>query len=327
MGRGAQRRAVLPWLLASLVAAAIGARDGDLLEREEIALDGTLLPERITPEQRVELRGRLEAVAGRARLWRIAYESDGLRVAGFLAAPAGGGSRPCVIYNRGGNDEHGPVGEMRAAFVLGTLAARGYVVVASQYRGAGGGEGRDEFGGADVDDVLHLVPLLEELPEADASRLGMVGWSRGGLMTYLALTRTDRVRAAVVGGAVADSFQLLARRPEMAEVYGRLVPGWGERREEVVAARSPIRWPERLAARTPILLLHGTADWRVHPTQSLRMAAALLALRRPFRLVLLEGGSHGLSEHRAEVDELVGEWLDRYVRDGARWPELEPHGD
>lgn len=314
-------------MLAALAPAAAGARDGDLLEREEIALDGGLLPERITSEQRAELRGRLDAVAGRARLWRIVYESDGLRVAGFLAAPAEGGQRPALIYNRGGNDEHGLLGEMRAALVLGPLAARGYVVAASQYRGAGGGEGRDEFGGADVDDVLHLVPLLEDLPEADASRLGMVGWSRGGLMTYLALGRTDRVRAAVVGGAVVDSFQLLARRPEMAAVYSRLVPGWTERREQALAARSPIRWPERLAAGTPILLLHGTADWRVDPTQSLRMAAALLALRRPFRLVLLEGGSHGLAEHAAEVDELIGAWLDRYVRDGARWPELAPHGD
>lgn len=313
------------WLLAALLPALAAARDGDLLEREEIALDATLLPPRITPTERAELGDRLEPIRGAVRLWRIVYESDELPVQGFLAVPAPGGVRPGVLFNRGGNDEFGLLGDLRAALVLGGLAARGYVVVASQYRGAHGAPGHDEFGGADVDDVLNLVPLLEKLPEADAGRLGMVGWSRGGLMTYLALARTDRVRAAVVGGGLADSFQLLARRPEMVAVYSRLVPGWAERREEALVERSPLRWPERLAAETPILLLHGAADQRVDPTQSLRMAAALLALRHPFRLVVLEGGSHGLSEHRAEVDELIGDWLDRYVRDGEGRFEAEPH--
>lgn len=266
-------------------------------------------------------------MSGRVRLWRIVYESDGLPVSGFLAAPVGEAPVPGVIFNRGGDDENGLLGDMRAAFLLGPLAARGYVVVASQYRGAHGAPGHDELGGADVDDVLHLIPLLETLPEADAGRLGMVGWSRGALMTYLALARTERFRAAVVAGAVSDSVQLLAQRPEMAEVYARLVPGWDGDRERALIARSPIRWPERLAAETPLLILHGSADARVDPVQSLRMAAALLAIRRPFRLVMLEGGSHGLSEHRSEVERLIGDWLDRYVRDGRAWPALEPHGD
>ena len=56
------------------------------------------------------------------------------------------------------------------------------------------------------------------------------------------------------------------------------------------------------------------------------MADALFARRHPFRLVFFEGGDRGLSEYREEVDRLVGEWLDRYVRDGLLWPSLEPHG-
>lgn len=312
-------------LLGLLVPVVARAADGDVLAREEVTLDASLLPARITPEERSELRAGVEEVSGRARLWRIVYESDGLPVSGFLVEPVAEGTFPGVIYNRGGDDTAGLLGELRAALLLGPLAARGYVVVASQYRGAHGASGRDEFGGADVDDVLHLIPLLEGLSEADAGRLGMIGWSRGGLMTYLALTRTDRIRAAVVGGGVADSFQLLARRPEMADVYSRLVPEWGRDREKALVARSPIRWPGRLAAETPLLLLHGSADRRVDPTQSLRMAAALLAIRRPFRLVVLEGGSHGLAEYRSEVERLVADWLDRYVRDERAWPDLDPH--
>jgi dienelactone hydrolase len=74
------------------------------------------------------------------------------------------------------------------------------VVVGSQYRGAAGSEGKDEFGGADLNDVMNLLPLLEALPNADPSRIGMAGFSRGALMTYLALTKTDRIKAAVVAG-------------------------------------------------------------------------------------------------------------------------------
>ena len=53
---------------------------------------------------------------------------------------------------------------------------------------------------------LHLIPLLESLPQTDTSRTGMYGWSRGGLMTYLALTKTHRIRAAVIGGGMSDAF-------------------------------------------------------------------------------------------------------------------------
>ncbi len=69
-----------------------------------------------------------------------------------------------------------------------------------------GGEGREEFGGADVDDVLNLIPLLGSFPQADTSRIGMYGRSRGGMMTYIALTKTDRIAAAIVDAGEANLF-------------------------------------------------------------------------------------------------------------------------
>ena len=98
------------------------------------------------------------------------------------------------------------------------------------------------------------------------------------------------------------------------------------RRDQALAERSAVRWPEKLNPATPILLLHGSADWRVDPGQVLAMTSKLYALRRPFRLVFFEGGDHGLTHYRDEVDRLAREWLDRYVRDGKAWPSLEPHG-
>ena len=72
------------------------------------------------------------------------------------------------------------------------------MVVASQYRGNDGGEGMEEFGGADVNDIFNLIPVLDQNPKADTSRIGMEGTSRGGMMTYLCLKRSCRFKAAVV---------------------------------------------------------------------------------------------------------------------------------
>ena len=134
----------------------------------------------------------------------ITYLSDGLKVKGYLLAPTKGEKLPCVIFNRGGNREFGALTDLSVAAFLVRVASWGYVVVASQYRGNAGGEGKEEFGGKDVNDVLNLLPLLKSLPQADATRVGMYGWSRGGMMTYLALAKTDQIAAAIVGGGLTD---------------------------------------------------------------------------------------------------------------------------
>jgi dipeptidyl aminopeptidase/acylaminoacyl peptidase len=293
---------------------------------------------------------RAKAAATKITLERIIYVSDGLEVEGYVARPkeTDGEKLPCVIFNRGGNRSFGELSPMRAALLMGRLATRGYVVAASNYRGNGefgrekypgericseceqhiGGVGREEFGGAEVNDILNLIPVLEQMPEADTARMGLFGWSRGGMMTHLALKKTDRFKAAIVGAGVADAAAGIEQRPGMAEhVYSELVPGWDdpEKRAAAVAARSAVLWADALPENTPILILHGTADWRVDPTQALDMARALLEARRPFRLVMLEGGDHGLSEYWDESDRLVDHWLDTYVRDGKSWPSLDPH--
>ena len=155
----------------------------------------------------------------------------------------------------------------------------------------------------------------------------MYGWSRGGMMTYLALSRTTNICAAVIGAGPADLVGWPVVRQDMeTNVFAQIIPGYATNRDAMLRSRSALYWPEKLYSRTPILLLHGTADWRVEPTDSLRMATVLLEHKHPFRLVMLEGGDHGLSEHRAEVDRQVKDWLDQYVRDRKPWPSLQPHG-
>ncbi len=269
----------------------------------------------------------LLAVLETVSMASIAYRSEGLAIAGALAQPRAPGRYPCLIYNRGGTGEGGALGPDEIAGTLARIASWGYVVVASQYRGGPGSEGADEFGGSDLADVLALIPLLEGLPAADAGRIGMWGWSRGGLMTYRAVAATSRIAAAVIVAGVADAFDYMARRPDMEqEVFSRLIANYRPQRLVALTVRSAIRWPDMLCKQTPLLLMHGGADRRIHPSQSLRMAAALHEHGHPFRLLLLEGGDHALSEYRAELFDTARAWLDRYVRDRRPWPSLEPHG-
>ncbi len=257
------------------------------------------------------------------------YKSDGLKVKGYMAHPKDTThSYPVIIYNRGGNREFGSLNEYKMAYIIAKVASWGYVVVASQYRGNDGGEGIEEFGGADVNDIINLMTMTENLSFADTESMGMYGWSRGGMMTYLALMQTKKIKAAAVGGAVSNLKVMdESRNGEMGEhVYSQLMPGYQRNKDSVMAIRSAVFHADKLPKTTPILLLHGTADWRVIPEESLHMSLELQKEKVPYRLVMLEGGDHGLSEYRDEVNELVKDWFLKYVTNGQALPNLEPHG-
>jgi dipeptidyl aminopeptidase/acylaminoacyl peptidase len=188
------------------------------------------------------------------------------------------------------------------------FAKSGYVVLGSQYRGNDGGEGRDEFGGRDVDDVLNLVPLARELGNVDLENVYMVGHSRGGMMVYLALKRGMRVAAAVAWGAPTDLEELGRERPAMVRyVYSEIIPHFLSRPADALRARSALSWPERLE--TPLLLLHGDADRRVPARQAIELAARLKALGRPCELILFPGGDHVLSNDLDEAIEKMKEFF------------------
>jgi dipeptidyl aminopeptidase/acylaminoacyl peptidase len=296
------------------------AQDGNVVERTRY-----YIPEASIAQARSSVPD-IDQLLELVEVYRITYLSDGLRVKGFLVQPAAEGPHPAVIFNRGGNRDFGVVNDQLLLRLLIPMANWGYVVVASQYRGNDGSEGQDEFGGADVNDVLNLIPFLAHVPQADTTRIGMMGGSRGGLMTYLALARTTRIKAAVVQAGLTDAFRSVSERPEMGRVFAETALGYAINADSVLATRSPIRWVEKLCPTTPILILHGTADWRVSPKDAMDMADSLYAHQRPFRLQLFEGGDHGLTEYRTEAQAAMRSFLDRYVRNGEHWPSLEPHG-
>ena len=257
----------------------------------------------------------------------ITYLSDGLKVKGFLVVPKKGGYYPCIIYNRGGNRDYGAITLSNQVSILARLASWGYVVVASQYRGNGGSEGQEDFGGKGVHDVLNLLPLLAAQRKANTSRVGMYCWSRGGMMTYLALSKTDKIKGAVIGGAPVDLISDLERRPAMEKhVFAPLIPNYTANPKKELKARSAY-WPEQLCKTTPILLLQGSAHWRTNPEDAPLMANKLYKTQHPFRLVFFESGAHGVIEYRDEMYQMAKNWLDTYVGDRKPWPSLEPYGN
>jgi len=268
----------------------------------------------------------ISSAAKNVGFYHITYLSDGLKVKGYLAVPKKPGKYPCVIFNRGGNREFGAITDIVFLRLIGKLAASGYVVAASQYRGNAGGEGEEEFGGKDVNDVLNLIPFFSQLPQADTSRIGMFGWSRGGMMTYLALTKTTKIKAAVVGSGMADLFKTIESRPEFDTLWADLIPHFTDNKQEALKQRSATYFADKINKNTPILILQGTGDWRVPTNQVLDLVNIFYRNKQPIRFILYEGGQHSLGEFWDDVTRQIESWFNTYLRDGKPWPSLEPHG-
>lgn len=257
----------------------------------------------------------------------ITYWSDSLKIEAFAAIPKKEGKYPVIIYNRGGNRDFGALqlfkGKFKypVAYFFTQLAKEGYIVIGCNYRGCGNSEGKDQFGGNDVNDILNLIEVLKEIPQADVSKIGMYGWSRGGMMTYLALTKTNQIKAAIVGGAPTD--KTIMDRPEMeTTVYAELIPDYWKNKEVELKKRSACFFADQFSKEVPILMLHGNADWRVKSTQPLKLALKLEKHRVPYRLKIFEGGDHGLRTFRTEVNKEVLSWFDRFLKKNEPAPDM-----
>lgn len=298
------------------------AQDGKILQKEPLVLADSIL-------RRIDsLDSTVSQALKTVNLYRITYLSDGLQVIGFMAEPKQKGKYPCIIANRGGRWNFSLWKPFLVAFYLGRMASWGYVVVASQYRGSSdGGEGKEEYGGKDVNDVMNLVPLLSQSLKADTSRIGMYGESRGGMMTYLALKHSCRFKAAVVVAGMADCFDVIKKRPELEDrTFRDLIPNYAENKDAALKERSAVFWPEQMCKTTPILMMQGSADWRVSATQSIQLVEKLYQHKHPVRFVLFEGADHVITEFEKEMLLECKRHFDYYVRDKRPLPNLQPHG-
>lgn len=298
--------------LAAPPAGGAPAADGTILERRPYPFapydSVPSLAKRCTHEEYDEaVRDR------RFAMERIVYASGGLRVAAYVYAPSPRPSAPLpvVVFNRGSYVQGDIGAELAPMFCR--LARAGFVVIAPLYRGSDGGEGRDEMGGADLADLMNVVPLASRLGFADTSRCFLYGESRGGMMVFQALRDGFPAKAAAVFGAFTDLDTLIVSDPAL---YDRLCasiwPDFTAHREAIVTRRSALRWAERLQA--PLLLMHGGADGGVSPAQTLNLAGRLQQLGREYELHVYAGDGHVLRRNQVDRDARAAEWFHRHER-------------
>ncbi|MBQ4803112.1 S9 family peptidase [Aquimarina sp. MMG015] len=298
------------------------SQESIILEKKKI--DWQLYPKVFTDSSKTKFKDRFR-YSENVDMFEITYLSDGLKIQSFASVPKGDKKYPVIIYNRGGNRDFGNLNVLWASIRFSKLASEGYIVIGCNYRGSGKSEGMEEFGGNDINDVLNLSKVIKELPKADTTRIGMYGWSRGGMMTYIALTKMNNIKAAVTGGAKSDLRTI--DRPNMEKgVYAELIPNYHQNKQAELEKRSAIVWADKFSTKVPILLLHGNADWRVKSTNSLKLALEFEKYRIPYRLKIYEGADHGISQFKEERDQDIIDWFNKYLKGNAALPDMKFHG-
>lgn len=130
-------------------------------------------------------------------------------------------------------------------------------------------------------------------------------------MVYQALREQFPAKAAAVWGAFTDLAAVIAPGSPQAKFTPLIFPDLNERnRDGIIERRSALRWVDRL--RTPVLIMHGTADQDIPVAHSQRMAAELTRLGRTHRLLLFEGEAHTIGARGAERDAAAIEWFRRF---------------
>jgi dipeptidyl aminopeptidase/acylaminoacyl peptidase len=243
---------------------------------------------------------------------------DGMPLSGWLYVPANihGPNRTVVSFHGG------PEGQERPDYspVAQSLVAAGFTVFAPNVRGSGGfgrafmtaddGPARE----GSFDDVRTTVEELVAAGIAEPGRIGGHGWSYGGYLTLVALTRWPELFAA--GATLAGMSDLrtffAGTEPWMAAAsvteYGDPVAD-----ADLLAAISPMTALDRL--RAPVLLAHGDRDTNVPVAESLQLHSALSARGAHSELLLLPGEGHTIvgREHLVELSERVAAWFDRWL--------------
>lgn len=172
----------------------------------------------------------------------------------------------------------------------------------------------NEFGGAEINDVLNLFETIKEIPKANNENIRMLGWSRGGMMTYLALAKSDKIKTAVVGNEASDLFNTLEFRPKMeSKVFAQCIPNYWENKEDELKKRSAIYGLNDLNKNTSLLILGGTKDQRVNPAQASEMFKKLVKIDYDVTIKSYET-NHFFSDKKEELNkELIG-WFNAKLK-------------
>ncbi len=273
-------------------------------------------------------KGRQEMMVYHAR--------DGLDIEAVLIYPVGyepGESYPVITYIHGGPEAANQNGWVTRYSIWGQVAAaRGYFFFMPNYR-AGSGRGVDftmeGFGdlvGKEYDDVLDGIDHLIDIGYVDKERVGIGGGSYGGYFSAWSATRhTERFAASVVFVGISNQISKRNTTDIPWEDYLVHWGFWTHEDPEKVWGASPIKYAP--GSVTPTLILHGTEDPRVPPSQGLELYRKLkLHGKAPVRLIWYPGEGHGNAKNTNRLDYIVRtmEWFDWYLKDKGPRDEM-PH--
>jgi len=172
------------------------------------------------------------------------------------------------------------------------LAQKGYIVVSVDNRGTGG-KGADfkkstykELGKLEIEDQISAAKYLGSLPYVDENRIGMFGWSYGGYMTALAMTKGADIFKMGIAVAPVTNWRFYD------SVYTERYMQTPQENENGYDDNSPINHVSKLKG--SFLLVHGSADDNVHYQNTMQMIEALVQANKQFDLFIYPDKNHGI---------------------------------
>ena len=256
-----------------------------------------------------------------AEVENVQFDSaDGTEVEGFLFKPPGFDESfryPTLLRIHGG-----PVAQYDFSFNFEAqlFAANGYLVVITNPRGSSG-YGQDfshaiwaDWGVKDFEDVMAGVDYAIEQGYADPERLGVGGWSYGGILTNYVITKSDRFKGAITGASMALYRANYGHDHYQQQWEGEVGLPWEN--AEVWERISPFNYVANVV--TPTLIMGGEHDWNVPIQNSEQLYQALRRLGVETQLVVYPGEHHGFSKPAFQLDRLERylAWYEQYVKGG-----------
>jgi dipeptidyl aminopeptidase/acylaminoacyl peptidase len=236
---------------------------------------------------------------------------DGTEVHGLLFKPpsfVAGQKYPTLLNIHGG-----PNGQDQHAFSFERqlLAANGYAVLAVNYRGsAGRGSAYQkaifaDWGNKEVIDLLAAVDYAVSSGVADPSRLGIGGWSYGGILTDYTIATDPRFKAAISGAGSALQLSMYGSDEYISQYELELGPPW-KNVEPWLKVSYPFLHADRI--KTPTLYLGGQSDFNVPIIGGEQMYQALRSMGVDTQLVIYPGQYHSIT-----TPSYVRDRLERYL--------------
>ncbi len=248
--------------------------------------------------------------------------ADGRKVHGWIMKPIGfeeGTKYPLVLEIHGG--PFGMYGEtMMHEFQL--LAARGYVVLATNPRGSTGygddwaGQLFRGWGKNDFPDVMAAIDWTIAQGYVDETRMGVTGGSYGGFMTNWVISHTERFAAAVTGRCVSNMYSTFGTDDIFFASAEQTIGALPWEDPDIYWELSPITYVDNIE--TPLLIEHQEHDYRCPIEQAEQLYTALKRRGKTVEMVRFPDESHGMSrtgqpKHRIERLRYIMDWFDRYL--------------